>query len=432
MVDRQSIESPRIRALCEAVASGKSDATETFWAEIVAVGTPLIERLPDDQTGYLATFLWRETGPTANVVHVEWYSPGDLPDKRFTHIDRTDIWYRTLRIRSDVRGVYRILPNDSLLPVHHDPDPEGRFARMLLDPLNPRRVLPDRLIGMANPDWGDASVFALPDAVALPTAVVSEDVPHGPVIERTIDSTVLGRERTVWVHETPRADGDKRAAWLLIQFDGDRCLDVFDLPWLLDGLAARGDIPPLITVMVDTPDRGIDLPCNDRFAAFLADELVPWARERYRIAPGPEAVIAAGQSYGGLAAAWAVLRRPDAIGNAFCQSGSFWWMPGLDELPASHRLGDAPEYAWLPAQVAAWPRGDGRFFIEAGVLEAGNDGVEPSLLSTNRHMRDVLLAKGYDLTYREYAGGHDYHIWRGMYPDGLKQLMLSANRAIEG
>lgn len=418
-------ESPRLRALLAAIPQDEA-ALDAFWREIAEAGTPLVERIPGEPDACLATFLWREDPgvPLANVVHVEWYSPGELRDRRFALLPGADIWYRTLRVRSDVRGVYRILPNDSLRPLHGDPAFEERFARMRLDPLNPRRVLPERLVGTAKPDWGDASVFVMSDAQPLTGHRVPEDVPHGPVDEVTVPSAILGQDRTVWVHRTPRATGDERDARLLIQFDGDRCLDCFDLPWLLDGLAATGEIPPLVTLMVDTPDRGIDLPCNDAFVAFLADELIPWARDHshYPIAPGPTAVIAAGQSYGGLAAAWAALRRPDAIGNALCQSGSFWWMPGLDDLPSSPRIGDAPGYAWLPGQVAGWPRADVRFFMEAGVLEAGNEGVEPSLLATNRHLRDVLVAKGYDVMYREYAGGHDYHVWRGTFPDGLMHL----------
>jgi len=85
-------------------------------------------------------------------------------------------------------------------------------------------------------------------------------------------------------------------------------------------------------------------------------------------------------------------------------------------------LGMAPEYAWLPRQVAQWPVVPVRFYMEAGLLEAGNEGVIPSLLAEHRHMRDVLVAKGYDVTYGEYPGGHDFYVWHGLFPVGLKHL----------
>ena len=38
-------------------------------------------------------------------------------------------------------------------------------------------------------------------------------------------------------------------------------------------------------------------------------------------------------------------------------------------------------------------------------------------------MRDVLLAKGYDVSYQQYASGHDYLNWRGTLGDGLIALI---------
>ena len=60
-----------------------------------------------------------------------------------------------------------------------------------------------------------------------------------------------------------------------------------------------------------------------------------------------------------------------------------------------------------------------RFYLEIGLLEKaiGYDG-----LLVNRYMRDVLQARGYDVTYSEYNGGHDYICWRGSLADGLIKL----------
>ena len=43
-------------------------------------------------------------------------------------------------------------------------------------------------------------------------------------------------------------------------------------------------------------------------------------------------------------------------------------------------------------------------------------GAEPDL-------RDVLLAKGYEVRYQQLVGGHDDIIWRGTFADGLIDLL---------
>jgi enterochelin esterase-like enzyme len=43
----------------------------------------------------------------------------------------------------------------------------------------------------------------------------------------------------------------------------------------------------------------------------------------------------------------------------------------------------------------------------------------PSLLQSNRHMRDVLLAKGYPVNYGEVPGGHEIYVFELSLPDEL-------------
>jgi enterochelin esterase-like enzyme len=48
------------------------------------------------------------------------------------------------------------------------------------------------------------------------------------------------------------------------------------------------------------------------------------------------------------------------------------------------------------------------------------------MLPTNRELRDVLLVKGYQVTYNEFDGGHDYLWWRDSMADGLMALVGTA------
>ena len=164
-------------------------------------------------------------------------------------------------------------------------------------------------------------------------------------------------------------------------------------------------------------DRNRELPCHQPFADFLARELLPWARERYRVTSEPSRTVVAGSSYGGLAAAYAGFRYPDVFGNVLSQSGAFWWRPESDT-----------EHEWLIHQfvesrcLPLW------FYLDVGTFENGFK--DPSMLVANRHMRDVLRAKGYPVTYAEYVGGHDYPCWEITLPHGL--LALVGDNAIGG
>jgi enterochelin esterase family protein len=75
------------------------------------------------------------------------------------------------------------------------------------------------------------------------------------------------------------------------------------------------------------------------------------------------------------------------------------------------------------------PRLPLRFYLDVGIFENGFK--DPGMLLANRHMRDVLLAKGYPLTYAEYVGGHDYPCWEITLPQGLLVLMDAEDVARE-
>jgi enterochelin esterase family protein len=60
--------------------------------------------------------------------------------------------------------------------------------------------------------------------------------------------------------------------------------------------------------------------------------------------------------------------------------------------------------------------------MEVGRFEGGGGLAGGNQVAQNRHLRDVLLAKGYRVSYQEYSGGHSYVSWRGSLADGLVDL----------
>lgn len=73
---------------------------------------------------------------------------------------------------------------------------------------------------------------------------------------------------------------------------------------------------------------------------------------------------------------------------------------------------------WLSEQFERSPRLQLRIWLETGLLEHPLMGRAPS-----RRLRRALEAKGYDVRYREPAGGHESMMWRGTLAPALTQML---------
>ena len=238
----------------------------------------------------------------------------------------------------------------------------------------------------------------------------------GQVEHVRLKSQRLGNERPLSIYTPACSDASSQPSSLLILFDRWVYAHVLPTFAMLDQLIAQGSIPPTFVVMVGHPDKAArlrELPCHAPFAEFLARELLPWIRQRYQVSFLPTQTVVGGMSYGGLAAAYAGLRYPELFGHVLSQSGSFSWKPEGQQ-----------EYEWVARQLAASPRLPLRWYLSAGVLETPSwEGARPNALLANRHLRDVLQAKGYPLHYREFNGGHDF-VWQlPVLAEGLSVLI---------
>src|SRR5262249_12777542 len=161
--------------------------------------------------------------------------------------------------------------------------------------------------------------------------------------------------------------------------------------WTIENLIAKRRIPPLVVVRIANPDqetRSRELACLPGFAEFLHGELVPFIRRSYRVTSEPSETILGGYSLGGLAAAYAGYRHPETVGLIISQSGSFWWEP-------TERMFAEPN--WLAKQFIRSPKLPLRFYLDAGSFEIDRRGLGSGTLVPSRQMRDVLLAKGYEV-----------------------------------
>lgn len=415
MMNEQPPSSPRIEALRRAVEAGDAGALAEFWRDIEHAGTPLVEPVADDDAHYLVTFLYRDASVERRHVVVCSHAVGwSFLRNQMVRLAGTDVWHRTYRLPAGARTGYWLSPDDSLVYLIDMEDRAERMATWRTDPLARRTFVFPRDEEIPGDEDFVCSMLETPGVPAPRWSVQRSDVPAGRVETRRVRSMVLGNERRVWVYTPPGYDPRHEPYHLLVVFDGFAYRRVIPTPTILDNLLASEKLPPFVALLVDNVDRDRELPCHAPFADFLTRELLPWARERYAITSEPARTVVAGSSYGGLAAAYAGFRHPEVFGNVLSQSGAFWWRPE----------GDA-EHEWLIHQFVASRRLPLRLYLDIGTFENGFK--DPSMLVANRHMRDVLRAKGYPIAYVEYVGGHDYPCWEITLPEGL--LALVGNEA---
>jgi enterochelin esterase-like enzyme len=410
IAQNSKVTSPRLTALKKDIDSGNRAALESFWQEVTKQGTPLVESIAGDDRYVSITFLWRAKEETKNVVVVGGIAGYQFTENQMTRLPDTDLWYRTYRVRNDARFGYNLAPNDSLILIKdiNIEDQKAvmqRISTFKTDPLNPKTY----------PGLPPSSLVELPGALPQPWITRSPEIPAGKLEEKKLKSTILSNERKVWVYTPPGYNTGGQPYALMVIFDGFAYTLLVPTPTIIDNLLAKGLMQPIVAVVLDNPtptSRNYEMPCNPKFADFLAKEVVPWMRENYHVTKESSQTVVAGSSYGGLAATYAGFSHSEVFGNVISQSGSFWWKP----------KGDG-EHEWLTRQFAASPVLPVRFYLDVGLLERGptpDDG--PDQVVVNRHMRDVLQAKGYQIHYREFYGGHEYLNWRGTFADALLVL----------
>jgi enterochelin esterase family protein len=415
MMAAEPTTSPRIAALKRELEGGNDAALEAFWREVERAGTPLIEPIAGDETTYLVTFLWRDgMADRKNVVVCSHALGWSFVRNQMARLPDSDVWYRTYQLPAATRTGYWLSLDDSLTYLIDMQDRAERMATWRSDPLARRTFIFPKDEEIHGGDDFVCSMIELPGAPAQRWSERQPGAPVGLVEMYRQRSTLLGNERRVWVYTPPGYDATRSEPYhLLVLFDGFAYLSAIPTPTILDNLRAAGTLPPVVAVLVDslsTEERNRELPCYPPFADFLALELLPWVHARYAVTTDPARTIVAGSSYGGLAAAYMGWRHPNIFGNVLSQSGAFWWRPE----------GDA-EHEWLIHQLVASPRLPLSFYLDVGTFENGF--LDPSMLVANRHMRDVLRAKGYPVHYAEYIGGHDYPCWEVTLADSLLALM---------
>ncbi|WP_169449528.1 alpha/beta hydrolase-fold protein [Oceanobacter kriegii] len=370
---------------------------QAAWQQLTANGVPSVEAI--DSNTDRVTFLYR--GARHNVKLMR----GPSGTHEFLdQLANSAIWFKSFDVPSDTLLSYQLAP-DTPTRLKHLPGPNVLLASARQDPMNPMQRTTSQYADVFNTE----SVLALRDAALSPWLNAPLTPPH--VEHHRFTSQRLNNERRVSIAWPSLAEGQRPTA-VAIFFDGRAHQSTIPAANIVQNLIDAGEIPATLCVFINNPSRqarNTELPANDHFADMLAFELMPWLRQTTGLEFDAENTLLAGASYGGLAAVFSSWKHPDVFGLALSQSGSFWW-------PAN---GKEPE--WLTRQLANSATGTSRFYLNAGRFETGFASID--ILESNRHLRTVLQAKGYDVVYEEFSGNHDSLQWRNNLANGLMALL---------
>lgn len=413
-MDQPAVESLRLDEYCRRSSRGSGSQSLEAWTALVSGGLPLVEPIPGDRERLRVTFAWR---PEHRVSSPSVYTPVADPvngETQLQPLGETGVWYRTLVLPRRTRAIYAFSPRSQ--PGLTDRGAWDEYFRSLVaDPHNPARITmaqdPEDPKDVAQ----SVSVFALPGAPPQPWSRIRS--PSRWTVDRVrLRSRHVGGSRWVWVFTPPGFDPHGTRYNLIVGLDGVTYQSIIPAPRIVEYLVDNDRIGPSVLVLIGNAlgGREAELSHNPRFVRFLAAELVPWLRRCYHLSFQPGRTVVVGSSLGGLTAAYAAFRHPKVFGNVLAQSGAFSWSEPGDMLGPPTMM---KEYARAPRRRT-------KFYLDAGTFErAVLPGTHMSLLAGVRHLRDVLVAKGYAVEYAEFEGGHDYSCWAGTLADGLQSLI---------
>lgn len=341
---------------------------------------PLVE-------GPSVTFVFRGDADAVNLRH--WIY-GLESSQALSRMEGTDLWYLIAEIPERSRVEYK-------LEVH-----AHGHARWIEDPLNPNRARDpfgaNSVVhgeGYAVPEW------SRPDPIAR----------QGRLEPFGFESKALGGQRRGHIYFPARFRRTRQYP-LVVVHDGSDYMKYSGMKTVLDNLIHRLEIPEVIVVFTDSPDRLREYANDENHARFLTEELVPDLERRLPLIGKPHGRLLMGASFGGVASLSTAFRYPGFWGRLLLQSGSF----AFTDIGKTNRRG--PLFDRVVEFVNAFRRNPSavseRVYVSCGVYE--------SLIYENRSLVPLLQSTGMQVRFVESRDGHNWENWRDRLREGLSWL----------
>lgn len=230
--------------------------------------------------------------------------------------------------------------------------------------------------------------------------------------EHSISDDATGYTRLVRLQRAP-ADIPHR---LFLFLDGEHYWRDMDAVPLLNSLLERGDLPPMTFAFighVSAKDRVDDYTCNEQYARFISDAVMPWLKNEIPwLLDGGHLI--GGLSLSGLMAVYQTLRNPEHFTSCLSQSGSHWW-----------------KHHWFAEMAAKQAPRNSRFWLSVGDQEVetnvdhGSTGLvqEISQIAGVEKAVETLVSIEGSVHFNKYHGGHSLACWRDELDAALHWLL---------
>ena len=326
--------------------------------------------------GNRVTFIWQ--GKTAPRLIDDVHGWEDHPQKM-------------IRIEKGLWAYSMELPTDAYLEYSFY---ESRTKERIEDPLNRNMVYNG--LGSFN------HFFYMPERFPTALAESRKNIPHGKVTRHQVETWMLAdnSQRDVYLYHPPV----KEAVPLLIVYDGTDYLERGKLNVIVDNLIHEKRIQPIAMAFLQNggDHRGVEYACSDATIMWLDNIILPLVRKRLNLLDtakhsGSYGVL--GASFGGLMSMYTGLRMPEIFGKVISQSGVF--------------ESEGRDFAAVDMVRAKQSR-EIKIWMDVGLYDW--------LLEDNRRLQPILRENGYDVTYQEFSGGHNYTCWRNEVWIALEQM----------
>jgi enterochelin esterase-like enzyme len=296
----------------------------------------------------------------------------------------SDIWINFQKFPADSRLDYKIVVD----------------GQWILDPDNPYK----QMSGM-----GLNSQLQMPDWKFPEDTELSPDVIRGDLSDnQSVNSEKLGYVVNYRVY-TPYNYFRSEGLPVIYVTDGQDYADdeMGALITILDNLIYSGEIKPVVAVFIDPREPGNiennrrmkEYNCNQKFAEFVGDELIPFIDKNYKTHACPDDRLILGTSMGGINSAW--------FGAVLIDD---FHLLGINS-PAFNKtvLDRFSCLDWFPFRVYMTT---GTFF----------DTQKQAL-----QMKEILEKNQVEFIYREFNEGHSWGAWRSQLGDMLRFFFPALN-----